>query len=390
MMSGSSGLPTSAGIVIVGGGVIGTSIAWHLTQRGMTDVVVLERNEIASGATRYATGGIRQQFATEPDVRLSLESVDFYEHFEERVGLPFLFRQMGYLFLSGDAEQFASMRQSAEMQQRLGVPAEVLTTAEVQARWPLIAVDDVVGATFCGTDGSGAPADVAYAFARRARDMGAKVLEGVDLTGFSIDGDRVTGVETSGGSIACEKVVIAAGPWTGEVGKLAGLQIPVFPHPRQAFSVTPVDELGDLFPFTIDLSTGVYIHQDPSSIILGGGDRERPYGFDQTIDWSRFEYVIESATKRVPALEEARSLSGWCGTREMTPDDHAILGPVGDVRGMWCAGGFSGHGFMHAPAAGRIIAEWLLNGTAPENLDVSAFAIERFSSGETERAKFVF
>ena len=167
-------------------------------------------------------------------------------------------------------------------------------------------------------------------------------------------------------------------------------RFPVFPHPRQAFSVTPVAELGDLFPFTIDLSTGVYIHQDPSSIVLGGGDSERPYSFDQTIDWSRFEYVIESATRRVPALEEARSLSGWCGTREMTPDDHAILGPVGDVRGMWCAGGFSGHGFMHAPAAGRIIAEWLLNGTAPENLDVSAFAIERFSSGETERAKFVF
>ena len=137
------------------------------------------------------------------------------------------------------------------------------------------------------------------------------------------------------------------------------VDIPVFPHPRQAFSVTPVAELGDLFPFTIDLSTGVYIHQDPSSIVLGGGDRERPYSFDQTIDWSRFEYVIESATRRVPALEEARSLSGWCGTREMTPDDHAILGPVGDVRGMWCAGGFSGHGFMHAPAAGRIIAEWL-------------------------------
>ena len=154
--------------------------------------------------------------------------------------------------------------------------------------------------------------------------------------------------------------------------------------------MSPVDELGDLFPFTIDLSTGVYIHQDPSAIVLGGGDRERPYGFDQTVDWSRFEYVVECATRRVPALEEARSLNGWCGTREMTPDDHAILGPVGGVRGIWCAGGFSGHGFMHAPAAGRIMSDWMLSGAPPADLDVAAFSIERFTSGTTEKAGFVF
>jgi sarcosine oxidase, subunit beta len=389
-MSGSRSLPRSAEVVIIGGGVIGLSIAWHLAGRGMTDVVVLEREEIGSGATRFATGGIRQQFATEPDVRLSLESVRFYEQFEERVGLPFLFRQAGYLFLSSDEAQFATMRDSAAMQQRLDVPAEVLTPEEISARWPQIRVDDLVGATFCATDGSGSPTDVAYAFARRARDKGVTVLEGVEFSGIDVESGQVTGVQTSAGSIASGTVVICAGPWSGEVGKLAGVEIPVFPHPRQAFSVSPVAELGDHFPFTIDLATGVYVHQDPSGIVLGGGDRARPSSFDQTIDWSRFDYVVECATRRVPTLEEARSLSGWCGTREMTPDDHAILGPVGDARGLWCASGFSGHGFMHAPAAGRIMAEWLLTGAPPAEIDVSSFVIDRFASGTTEQAGFVF
>jgi sarcosine oxidase, subunit beta len=383
-------LPKAAEIVIVGGGVIGLSIAFHLAERGMTDVVVLERDEIGSGATRYATGGIRQQFASEPDVRLSIESVRFYEQFEERVGLPFLFRQMGYLFLSSDEAQFATLSGATEMQRGLGVPVEVLTPEQIATRWPLIVVDGLVGATFCPTDGSGAPTDVAYAFARRSRELGVRVLEGVEVIGISVDNGQVNAVETSSGRIDTSTVLNAAGPWAGKLGELAGLTIPVFPHPRQAFSVTPVDELGDLFPFAIDLSTGVYIHQDPASIVLGGGDRERPSGFEATIDWTRFDHVIESATRRVPVLEEARSLNGWCGLREMTPDDHAILGPVGAPHGMWCAVGFSGHGFMHAPAVGRIMSEWLLSGSPPADTDVSAFALDRFASGMTTKAGFVF
>ena len=388
-MSGTD-IPKSAEIVIVGGGVIGLSVAFHLAERGMTDVVVLERDEIGSGATRYATGGIRQQFASESDVRLSIESVRFYEQFEERVGLPFLFRQMGYLFLSSDAAQFATLSGAAEMQQRLGVPVEVLTPDEIVTRWPLIVVDGLVGATFCATDGSGSPSDVAYAFARRARDMGVRVLESVEVTGFAIEGGQVIAVETSVGRIATASVLNAAGPWAAKVGELAGITLPVYPHPRQAFSVTSVDALGDLFPFTIDLSTGVYIHQDPASIVLGGGDRERPSSFEATIDWTRFDHVIDSATRRVPALEEARSLNGWCGLREMTPDDHAILGPVGLPHGMWCAVGFSGHGFMQAPAVGRIMSDWMLNGTPPTDTDIAAFALDRFALGMTTKEGFVF
>jgi sarcosine oxidase subunit beta len=388
-MSGTD-FPASAEIVIIGGGVIGLSVAFHLAERGMTDVVVLEKDEIGSGATRFATGGIRQQFASEPDVRLSIESVKFFEQFEERVGLPFLFRQMGYLFMSSDAAQFATLQESAAMQQRLGVPVEVLSPEEIAARWPLIVVDGLEGATYCPTDGSGAPSDVAYAFARRSRDMGARVLEGIEVSGITIEDGRVRTVETTQGRIATSLVLNAAGPWAGKIGELAGVDIPVYPHPRQAFSVTPVDELGDLFPFAIDLGTGVYVHQEPASIVLGGGDRARPASFEATIDWSRFEYVIESAIRRVPALEEARSLNGWCGLREMTPDDHAILGPVDALTGMWCATGFSGHGFMHAPAAGRIVAEWMLSGQPPADIDPAPFALARFAAGKTTKAGFVF
>jgi len=388
-MSGTD-IPKSAEIVIIGGGVIGLSVAFHLAERGMTNVVVLERDEIGSGATRYATGGIRQQFAEESDVRLSLESVRFFEQFEERVGLPFLFRQMGYLFLSSDVAQFATLSEAAMMQQRLGVPVEVLTPDEIATRWPLIVVDGLAGATFCATDGSGSPTDVAYAFARRARDMGVRVLEGVEVAGISVENGQINAVKTTAGRIVTSSVLNAAGPWAAQVGEFAGIAIPVYPHPRQAFSVTAVDELGDLFPFVIDLGTGVYVHQDPASIVLGGGDRARPTSFEATIDWTRFDYVIESATRRVPALEEARSLNGWCGLREMTPDDHAILGPVGVPRGMWCAVGFSGHGFMHAPAVGRILSDWMLSGTPPADTDVSAFALDRFASGMTTKAGFVF
>jgi sarcosine oxidase, subunit beta len=384
-----SEIPRSADVVIVGAGIIGASIAFHLAARGATDVVVLERDGIASGATAKATGGIRQQFSSEADIRLSRESVRFFEAFEDRVGLPFHFRQNGYLFLIANDEQLRIFTRNAELQNHLDVPTEIITPDEIRRRHPMIEIDGLVGASFCPTDGSGSPADATYAFARRARDSGATILEGVTVTGIVTNRGRVEAVKTTSGTITTGTVVNAAGPWAALIGEMAGLALPVSPRPRQVFSVSPVEGLGPDFPFTIDMGSGVYVHQEPGSILLGGGDRETESSFEPVVDWSRFEGLVDAVTRRVPALADARSVSAWSGLREMTPDDHAILGPVPDLAGYWNAVGFSGHGFMHAPAIGRIMAEWLLDGD-PTGIDTAHFALDRFSSMDVAAERLVF
>lgn len=382
-------LPVAAGVVIVGGGIVGLSIAFHLAERGMTDVVVLERATMASGATAMATGGIRQQFSSEADVLLSLESVHFFREFELRVGYPFTFHQHGYLFLVGQEELMAAMDASVGMQNRLGVPTEVLSAEEIKHRYPMIETSDLIGGAFCPTDGSGAPNDAAYAFSRRAQDLGVRIIEETEVTDIVVEDGRVSAVATKHGQVSTRTVINAAGPWARSIGEMVGYSLPVNPHPRQAFSLTPMEGLGSKFPMTVDLGTGVYIHQEPGSIVVGGGDRDRESSYDAVLDWTRFPSVIAAISHRIPLLEQAGSISGWCGLREMTPDDHAILGPMSTPDGMWNAVGFSGHGFMHAPAVGRIMAEWIVDG-APTGTDVSPFALERFLNERVTDERLVF
>ena len=382
-------MPPSAEIVIVVAGVIGLSIAFHLAEQGATGIVVLERETVASGATSKATGGIRHQFGTETAVRLSIESVEFFADFERRTGAPFLFRQAGYLFLISDPRQFAAIRRDVSLQQRLGVPTELLTPDEVRGRYPVIDVAGLVGASFCALDGSGSPSDAAYGFLRRARELGVTVVEGVAVTDIAAADGRIAVVDTDRGRVVTPLVINAAGPWAPLVGELAGVELPIRAQPRQVFTVTPVPGLADDFPFTVDLETGVYVHRETGSVVLGGGDRDRQPGYDATLDWSRFESVVAAAVRRVPLLQDARSLSGWCGLRDMTPDEHPILGPVGDAAGFWCAAGFSGHGFMHAPAVGRVMAEWILSGQ-PSGIDPATVTIERFAAPAEHTERLVF
>lgn len=389
IMEHAHSIPQASEIVIIGGGIIGLSVAFHLAGRGATDVTVVERGSVASGATAYATGGIRQQFSSKADILLSRESVSFFEDFEARVGYPLLFRQKGYLFILTDEVQLKTFEQSAHTQNALGVPTQVLSADEVKSRYPVINTSDVVGATFCPTDGSAAPADAAYAFASRCRDSGIRLIEDTEVRGIETDNQRITAVTTEHGRISTSTVINAAGPWARIVGEMAGVTVPVNAHPRQVFTLTAMDALGDDFPFTVDLSTGVYVHQEPGSIVVGGGDRDRESSYEATQDWSRFPGVVEAVTHRVPILEDAGGISGWCGLREMTPDDHSILGPVTEPHGFWNAVGFSGHGFMHAPAVGRIMAEWVLAGTPP-NVDVSPFALDRFDVGDVSSERVVF
>jgi sarcosine oxidase, subunit beta len=378
----------AAEIVIVGAGVVGLSIAFHLAKRGVRDVVVIERDEIASGATAKATGGIRHQFSNAASIRLSIESVEFFEQFEERVGAPFLFRRHGYLFLLATDEQVAAFKRSIAFQNSLSVPTEFLAPQEIARRYPVIEVGDLLGGSFGPHDGSGSPTDAAYGFAQRVRAGGVRILEGEEVRAIEVERGRVMSVETDRRRVATRGVVNAAGPWAAQVAALAGVALPITPHPRQVFSLTRVDGLGDDFPLTVDLGTGVYVHQEPAGILLGGGDRDRGSSYEAALDWGRFDSVVEAVIRRVPLLESAGSISGWCGLRDMTPDDHPILGPTPGVDGLWQAAGFSGHGFMHAPAAGRILAEWIVDGRP--STDVDAFRFERFESPDLDHESVRF
>jgi sarcosine oxidase, subunit beta len=385
--------PQTADIVIVGGGIVGLSIAFHLASRRAGVIAVVERRELASGATARATGGIRQQFTAESQIRLSHESVRFYERFAEVIGRPFPFRQVGYLFLLPDDARLDAFRPAVELQNRLGVPSVLLTVDEVVRRWPALRIDGYAGASFCPSDGVGPPADAAYGLSARARELGVRILEGVEVTGVIRAGDRIEGVETTAGRIAAPVLVNAAGPWAARVGRLAGLSLPVTAHPRQVFTLGPLAELGDDFPFTIDMASSVYVHQEPGTLLLGGGDgdaaAQEPSDVDPALDWTRFETTAGAALRWLPALADCENRGGWRGYREMTPDHRPILGPAPGIDGLWLAVGFSGHGFMHAPAVGRALADWIVTGQ-PVDLDAAAFTLDRFSTARanTDAATF--
>ena len=372
-------------VLIIGGGVIGCSIAYHLTKRGCRNVVVVERNTIGSGSTAKAAGGFRQQFSYEANVRLAMYSINFFEHFHERLELPpdaegVDFHQIGYLFLLSTPEAFTTFERSAALQQRLGLPVEVLTPEQVGRRWPWLSVHDLVGATYCPTDGYGRPHNVMQAFATQAQRLGASFVEGAEVSAITRKAARIMTVETNQGSFSPGSVIICAGPWSGELGRLAGVEIPVQPLRRMCFVTDPFDAIPQDAPMTIEMPNTFHFRPEGAGFMLGTSDQDEPYGFHTTMRWEWLERVMEDAAKRVPVLEQAKIHHGWAGLYETSPDHNAILGPIPGVENLLVATGFSGHGVMQSPATGMIMSEFILDGKA-HTLDVSDLGIERFSTG---------
>ena len=372
-------------VLIIGGGVIGCSIAYHLTKRGCRNVVVVERNTIGSGSTAKAAGGFRQQFSYETNVRLAMYSINFFEHFHERLELPpdaegVDFHQIGYLFLLSTPEAFTTFERSAALQQRLGLPVEVLTPEQVGSRWPWLSVHDLVGATYCPTDGYGSPHNVMQAFATQAQRLGASFVEGAEVSAITRKAARIMTVETNQGSFSPGSVIICAGPWSGELGRLAGVEIPVQPLRRMCFVTDPFDAIPQDAPMTIEMPNTFHFRPEGAGFMLGTSDQDEPYGFHTTMRWEWLERVMEDAAKRVPVLEQAKIHHGWAGLYETSPDHNAILGPIPGVENLLVATGFSGHGVMQSPATGMIMSEFILDGKA-HTLDVSDLGIERFSTG---------
>jgi len=373
-------LPGTASVVVIGGGVVGCSIAYHLARRGQRDVVVLERETVGAGTTSKAAGGIRSQFPTETEIRFSLEAIGVFERFAEEFGADIGYRKIGYLFLISDPEDLAGYRERMALQRRLGIDVREISPADAKAIVPALRVDDLIAAVWGPTDGMAGPAEVTNGFARRARELGARIVEGVDVTAIDVERGRVRGVRTSQGAITAPIVINAAGPVAARVGRLAGVDVAVHPRRRHIFFTEPFPEIPGPVPLTTDRASGLYFRKEMEQLLLSPGDVE-DIGEDFTVpvDRARIDETVEKALHRIPIVEKARISGGWAGLRPLTPDDHAIIGWAPGVEGFFLAVGFGGHGFQHSPATGRYVSEWLLDGKP--SLDLSLFDPGRFAAG---------
>ena len=369
-----------ADAVVIGAGCIGASIAYHLALRGLTVVVCEKENAPGLGSTGRCAGGVRQQFSSPVNVRLSKLSIEAFARMNDELDHEGeLYWPVGYLFCLTDAARWQAFQAGAQMQRGLGVPVETLTPADVARRWPLLETSDLLGATFCGTDGLADPAGVTAAYFAAAKRRGARFEFEREVTAVHVHGGRVTGVSTTAGRIDTPVVIDAAGPHAAAVAALAGVELPVVPVRRQIFTTQPLDWVPADFPMVVDMASGVYMHKESGGLLLGLADPAEPPSFDTHIDFDFRDRVFMAALERLPRLEDAAYRAGWGGSYEVTPDHNAILGPSG-VEGFLLANGFSGHGFMHAPAVGMLLADWVADGQP--RLDVLELGLERFQ-GDT-------
>ena len=377
-------------IVVVGAGIVGCSVAFHLAQRRAGRVAVFDAGLIGSGSTARATGGIRAQFSSSINVGLSIESIDFYETFSDRVGSHLDFRQIGYLFVGESEEVRTSLIGNARLQSQLGVPVHLLDVEEIGNLQPAICVTEQTVGTFCARDGVASPADACAGFATAARRLTVDFFEDDAVNHVNIERDRVTGVSTWGGEVECRVVVLAAGVWTRSVvAEVNDLQIR--PSHRQVCLVEPVGAIRNDGPFTVDLETGMYFHGEAGGVVVGGTDHADYRGFDTAVDTAQIEALLTKASVRVPQLADAGLKRAWAGLREMTPDELPLVGPVDEVEGLYCVAGFSGHGFMHAPAIGRRVADAILGGDWERELSglsPSRFKVTSVGSANAETQVF--
>jgi sarcosine oxidase subunit beta len=369
----------TADIVIVGAGIVGCSLAYHLSLLGVSRVAVLEKDLICSGSTGKSAGGIRQQFASEMNIRLSRETVAMLARMPDELGVEPGFRQVGYLFMASSPQELELFRQNVALQQRCGVPVQMVAPDDIARLVPYLRLDGILGGTYCPADGYAAPYEVTVGYAAAARRRGVKILEQRPVTAVLREGRRVRGVETAQGAIHAPVVVNAAGAFAGLVGDMAGVPVPVKPFRRQIFTTHPLPAFAEEPPLTIDYGRNWYFRGELGGCLFSG-PKDDESTFNTNVDWEHLAESVAKAIVRLPLLEEAEIHRGWAGLYEISPDNNPILGPVDELEGFYVAGGHSGHGFMHGPISGKLMAELILTGHT--SLDIGAFTPARFARGK--------
>jgi sarcosine oxidase subunit beta len=374
----------TADVVIAGGGIVGSSIAYHLTAAGCHNVIVLEReSQQGKGSTGKSMGGVRAQFSTALNIQLSLYSIRFFSKYDEIIGHPAGYRPQGYLFLATNEKHMEYLRANHDLQISLGLDTVHLTDrAEIVRMVPQLRSDDILGGSFCSTDGFVDPYSVMVGFMSRAAEHGARLWREAEVTGMVRDASGITGVETTKGNIATRTVVNAAGAWAARLAAMAGIDLPVEPLRRMLVPTEPFSEISPAAPMVVDMSTGFHFRPEGQGLLLAWNDPEETPGFKTNFDPAFVEKILTRAVDRVPCLENVavNPKRAWAGLYEMTPDHYPILGQSRAVRGLYFANGFSGHGVMHSPATGRVISDLILQGKS-DIADVSVLDLERFAEG---------
>jgi sarcosine oxidase subunit beta len=354
-------LPSRADVVVIGGGVIGLSAAYHLAASGVRDVVLVEKDELGSGSTCKAAGGVRAQFSDAVNIELGLRSLRTFETFREEFGQEIDLHQVGYLFLLDRPEHVALFEKSVSLQNELGVPSRMIDVAEAKRLSPLIDTEGLLAAACSPTDGHCTPESVVLGYAGAARRAGARLLRGTTVADIEHDGRTISAVCTDSGSIRTDTVVCAAGAWSAEVGAMVGVDLPVTPQRREIVVTEPIPGLDPRTPFTIDFASTFYFHAEGPGLLMGMSDPD---------------LMPDAVERRTPALGGVGIASGWSGLYENTPDHNALIGEADEVDRFLYATGFSGHGFLMGPAVGEVVRD-LYHGVRPV-VDVSGLDVRRF------------
>ena len=373
-------LPDRAEVVIVGGGVMGASAAFHLAEAGVTDVLLLEADQLSCGSTSKSAGGVRLQFSDEINIALALRSMDAFERFADRPGAEIGLQQVGYLFLLTDSDDVTAFEKNTALQNSMGVPSRMISAAEAGQLSTLANVDDVLAASVCMRDGHATPDAVVLGYATAARAMGVSIATQCRVTGIDAVEGEISAVQTTRGTVATSTVICVAGAWSPGIAAMCGVDLPVQPVARPIWYTEPMPNRPARVPMTIDFTTGFYFHTEGPGLLFGMADPEQPPGFDSPMrpDW--LEIVGDVVAHRAPALVDVGIAGGWHGFYETTPDHNALIGEATNVSRFIYATGFSGHGFLLGPAVGEVLRDLVLGHTPP--VDVSGFDVARFA-GET-------
>lgn len=374
-------------VVIIGSGVVGSSVAYHLTEAGCTSILLIERESSqGKGSTGKSMGGVRAQFSTELNIRLSRFSIDFFSTYDERLGHPSGYKPQGYLFLATQQKHVDYLDTTLQLQHDAGLrEVQRISTQDIASLLPNMRTSDVLCGNFCGIDGFVDPYSLMNGFTAVALDRGAKIWRDCEVTGIETDAQgAISGVVTSRGKIGTRTIVNAAGAWSAQIAKMIGAELPVEPLRRMLVPTEPTNLIPHSSPMVVDMSTGFHFRPEGAGILLAWNDAAETPGFKTNFDPAFIEKVLTHAVERLPGLEDVpvNPRRAWAGLYEMTPDHYPVLGPDPKIKGFFYACGFSGHGVMHSPASGRITADYIAKGATDIVPNAEVLNISRFAEGK--------